>query len=205
MKIKHEFDSDLLLIILEEFESSFHDKYKLLQIKALEYSRETMSLVNETNRYSFGKVHLKINGIDNITNMGNLFVRIRADPFILETRRIKGNPNKKYQFNQEFYIPVHNRFEKILIEIVTYVTEGWFKGKHKEHVVKEFCIPLPFLKDEPFNNETIRFYLDFEDLKKFKHFNLIQQNIIDPTLNFFDLKEQNADQQAAQPKLEIEI
>ena len=55
------------------------------------------------------------------------------------------------------------------VELLTYVTEGWFKGKHKENIIKEFCIPIPFLKDEPFTNNTVRFPLEVEDLKKFKN------------------------------------
>jgi hypothetical protein len=94
----------------------------------LEYSKGGMEIINETNRYAFGKVHLRIKQIYDVPNIGKLFIRIRLGPFFLETRRIKAPTNNKYKFNQDFFIPITNRFDQIYIEVVSYVTSGLFQG-----------------------------------------------------------------------------
>jgi len=43
------------------------------------------------------------------------------------------------------------------------VTVGVFKGHNKEILLKEFRIPLPFLKEEPYNTNNLR--LDLSDIK----------------------------------------
>ena len=52
-----------------------------------------MDKPDETNRYSFGKVRLKIKRLKNIPNIGKLFFRIKCGPFTIESRRLKG-PNE---------------------------------------------------------------------------------------------------------------
>ena len=98
--IKHEFDTEWLLLIFEEFEKQFFDKRKQLLAKSLVYSKECMDKPDQTNRYAFGKVHVRITGIDNIPNIGKLFFKIRLGPFFIESRRLKG-PTKenKYKVN----------------------------------------------------------------------------------------------------------
>ena len=113
--IKHEFDSEWLLIVLEEFEKNFRDKRKQLLAKSLEYSKETMEPINETNRYSFGKIRIRIKSLDVCPNIGKLFVRIRLGPFFQETRRVKGPLKNKYKFNQDFFFPITNKFDQIYI------------------------------------------------------------------------------------------
>ena len=97
--IKHEFDSEWLLVILEEFEKDFWFKRNQLLAKSLEYSKTYMDIINETNRYSFGKLRIKINQLDNCPNIGKIFIRIKLGPFFIETRRIKGPIKNKYKFN----------------------------------------------------------------------------------------------------------
>jgi hypothetical protein len=58
-----------------------------------------METVNQTNMYSFGKIHLRIRGIENSPNIGKVFIRIRFDPFFLETRKLKEPKKDNYKFN----------------------------------------------------------------------------------------------------------
>jgi hypothetical protein len=37
------------------------------------------------------------------------------------------------------------------VQVVSYGTKGWIKTEKKEFIIKEFTIPLPFLKREPYN------------------------------------------------------
>lgn len=60
MIIRHEFDNEWLLLALEDYEKDFFTKRKELLAKSLEWSKDTMDTINETNRYAFGKVFLRI-------------------------------------------------------------------------------------------------------------------------------------------------
>jgi len=58
--IKHDFDSDCLLMALDEYNNLFDEKRKKLIAQSLESCKESMEEVNLSNRYSFGKIHLKV-------------------------------------------------------------------------------------------------------------------------------------------------
>lgn len=81
MVVMHEFDSEWLLIVLEENQKYFRDKRKQLVAKSLEYSKATMEIINETNRYSFGKIRIRVKSLEQCPNIGKLFVRIKLGPF----------------------------------------------------------------------------------------------------------------------------
>jgi hypothetical protein len=91
LKIYHEFDCEYLLIILEEFDTDykFFERMRLLSWKTLECDKIVMNNVNETNRYSFGKVHLKINCIDYLPSLGNIFVKVIFHPYFIESKKAK--------------------------------------------------------------------------------------------------------------------
>ncbi len=52
-------------------------------MNALQYSKENLSgkPPDQTNRYSFGKVHVRIKGLLSMPNIGKLFCRLRIGPF----------------------------------------------------------------------------------------------------------------------------
>ena len=45
-------------------------------------------MVNETNRYPFGKVHLKLMGIPKLKREGSLYIRIGLNPYNFESRKL---------------------------------------------------------------------------------------------------------------------
>lgn len=49
---------------------------------------ESLDVVNETNRYPFGKVHLKLMGIPKLKREGSLYIRIGLNPYNFETRKL---------------------------------------------------------------------------------------------------------------------
>ena len=81
---------------------------------------------DQTNRYSFGKLYIRIKGLDKTPNIGKLFFRVKLGPFAMESKRIKQAIENQYKVNQEFYIPISNRFDMLQIEIVNYITTGLF-------------------------------------------------------------------------------
>lgn len=126
--IRHDFDTDWLLLVLEENEKDTIEVSAKLELKALEYSKESMAskMPDQTNRYSFGKVYVRIRGLDHMPNIGKLFFRVKLGPFSLESRRLKIPTKDRYKVNQDFYLPVSNRFDMLQVEIVSYITTGLF-------------------------------------------------------------------------------
>lgn len=49
---------------------------------------ENMEEVEMSNRYSFGKIYLRINFFEDYINFGNIFIRIKLNPYILESKKI---------------------------------------------------------------------------------------------------------------------
>lgn len=99
--IKHDFDTDWLLLALEKTEQDIFEVSANLELKALEYSKESMAgrIPDQTNRYSFGKVYVRIKGLDKMPNIGKLFYRVKLGPFSLESRRLKQPVDYKYKVN----------------------------------------------------------------------------------------------------------
>jgi hypothetical protein len=82
--IKHDFDTDWLLLVLEELERQTHKIAFDLKIQALEYTKDNFNNVappNQTNRYSFGKLLVKVRGLYNVANVGKMFFRLKMGPF----------------------------------------------------------------------------------------------------------------------------
>jgi hypothetical protein len=82
--IKHDFDTDWLLMVLVDLEHETLKKTTELRYQALEYSKDTMTggkSADQTNRYSFGKLHVKVKGLYFVPNVGKLFFRLRMGPF----------------------------------------------------------------------------------------------------------------------------
>jgi hypothetical protein len=99
MIMRHEFDNDWLLLALEDYEKDFNTKRKELLGKSLECSKDSMEVINETNRYAFGKILIRIKQIAATPNLGKIFIRLKCGPFIVETKRLKAPVNNKYKFN----------------------------------------------------------------------------------------------------------
>jgi hypothetical protein len=89
--IKHDFDTDYLLMALEDPRRDVGEISANLEYKAIEFSKESMQgkIPDQTNRYSFGKLYVRIKGLDHTPNIGKLFFRVKLGPFALESKRMK--------------------------------------------------------------------------------------------------------------------
>lgn len=68
-----------------------------------------------------------------------------------------------------FFIPIHNKFEIIKIEIINVVSEGWFTDSKKRDVIASFEIPIPDLHDPMFEKDLeLPFSLSDSKRKGFK-------------------------------------
>lgn len=97
IRIKHDYDTDYLLLVLDEYQKMFSEIYDFMLERSILHSKDSMSLVNETNRYSFGKIHIRINTLSFFQCSGSLYVKIICPPFTLESKRVRGNDGSSDQ------------------------------------------------------------------------------------------------------------
>ena len=115
----------------------------------------------------YGLLYINIDSLQVQNFSEECFIQITSFPYVFNTKKIKLEEkieNNIYNINQQFIIPIHNRFGKIKFEIYQDV----FKGvliKSKEHeVVYESSIEITQILNR-FNNKEIKFHLIFESLE----------------------------------------
>jgi hypothetical protein len=64
------------------------------------------------------------------------------------SRRILDN---NLDFNQRFYIPVHNPFNTLKVDIINIVNDGILRDHKKENLIASYEIRLPDIDKEPFD------------------------------------------------------
>lgn len=109
------------------FQSQIQQIYKYLTEKSKVVPK--LREINETNRYPIGMLYLSLHSINVFSESTELiipddsFLRITLDPYILESKAFGGGECK---IKQQFYIPIHNHFSEVLIELVYLKSDGWF-------------------------------------------------------------------------------
>jgi hypothetical protein len=56
---------------------------------------------------------VRVRGLESMPNIGKLFFRVKLGPFSLESKRLKAPTKDRYKVNQDFYLPVTNRFDML--------------------------------------------------------------------------------------------
>jgi hypothetical protein len=67
---------------------------------------------------------------------------------VFVSRRILDN---YLDFNQRFYIPVHNPFNTLKVDIINIVNDGILREHKKEYLIASYEIRLPDIDKEPFD------------------------------------------------------
>jgi len=127
--------------------------------------------INETNWYPIGLMYLYLHSINMFTESTELiipedsFFWITLDPYILESKIIHGSQCK---VKQQFYIPIHNHFNEVLVELVYLKSDSWFRDNKKELVYASVVIWIPTLYSEELwnNNEKIDLPLELKNTVK---------------------------------------
>lgn len=159
--ITHEYDTNCLFltapIIFDtphaypEFRTTILEKYTERIENFSKLEPEIVSTVmNHTNRYSWGKVFVWVNKIINFPYFNSIFVRLSIQPWSLSTKRIM---DSKFEFKQGFYIPVANYFFTLKVEIINLENTGFFREKFEEHIIESYEIRLPDLNKDPFQRD----------------------------------------------------
>ena len=123
-----------------------------------------MKVIDEKYTNIYGLLYLKIDSLQIKEFSGECFIKITSLPYTFYTAKLI-NPdnilNNIYHLNQDFIIPIHNRFGKIKFEIYQDVFKGvLIKSKEKE-VVYEASIDLTKILNE-FNRKDIKLHLIFD-------------------------------------------
>lgn len=121
---------------------------------------------NETIRYPQGLLYLHINKVHGIELPDNTFIRITFDPYIVETRTLNKTKHGD-EFHQRFYLPIHNHFNELIIDILFVENEGWFREKRKETLIASIEIPNPSINSmiSKEGSHTLRFPFKIESKK----------------------------------------
>lgn len=104
--------------------------------------------IDSTNRNPYGKIMVEIDSLRHFAYYHHIFIRISLNPYVLQTRKIL---DTNHQFNQKFFIPVHNQFYTLKVEILNLLNDGWFREHVKETVIAQWEIRLPDIDKEPFD------------------------------------------------------
>jgi hypothetical protein len=105
--------------------------------------------IDQTNKNPFGKVMIEIDQIKHFPYAHNIFVRVTCNPFVVTSRKVL---DSQLEFHQRFFLPVHNHFNTLKIEIINLVNDGWLREHVKEHIIASFDIRLPDIDKDPFND-----------------------------------------------------
>lgn len=126
---------------------------------------EKMMEFNETIRYPMGMLYIHINKVLGIELPDNTFIRITFEPYIIESRTINKTKNGD-EFHQRFYIPIHNHFNELIIDLIFVENEGWFREKRKEQLIASIEIPNPNINSMISKAGTNTLNLPFKILNK---------------------------------------
>ena len=122
--------------------------------------------IDEKYTNIYGLLYLKIDSLQISEFSGECLVKITNLPYSFNTIRITNPDNIKnniYPINQQFILPIHNRFGKLKFEIYQDVFKGvLIKSKEKE-VIYEATIELTKILNE-FNDKNIKIHLIFNSV-----------------------------------------
>ena len=137
--ISHKYDTRYILLsmtndkLTNQYLMALQEKSCIIPLGMMEF--------NETIRHPIGIMYIHIDKILGIEVPDNTYIRIQLDPYQIETRHVN-KTNNKNEFHQRFYFPIHNHFNELILEILYYENEGWFREKRKELNIATIVIPL---------------------------------------------------------------
>ena len=96
-----------------------------------------------------GKILVDVLSIKNFPYFNNIYVRISCNPWVVQTRCVA---DQALDFKQKYYIPVHNTFNTLKVEVINSLNDGWLRNHVKDVVIAQFDIRLPDIDKEPFDS-----------------------------------------------------
>ena len=116
----------------------------------------------------YGLLHIQLDSLQIPNISEECFIQITSFPYIFNTKKLKNQnsiDNNLYNINQQFIIPIHNRFGKIKFEIYQDVFKGVLIKSKEQEVIYETYIDITKILNQ-FNNKNNFFHLIFKSLEK---------------------------------------
>jgi len=150
MILSHRYEYQTVCMVIKE-EDNFTNivdfiKEEIFQDSIEKVNKITMMEVNETNRYPFGKLFLEIRGIEDLYSNRDIRIDIDFNPYMLKSKVFDGKRYSTVRFDQRFYIPIHNRFNILVVKILRFSKEGILTANKRADVFKTFKFGIPFLR-----------------------------------------------------------
>lgn len=104
--------------------------------------------IDQTNRNPFGKVLIQVDSIKHFPYHNKVFVRLSFNPFVMQTKNVT---DQHLRFKQNFYLPVHNHFNTLKIEIFNSLNDGWLRDHVKDSLIGSYEVRMPDIDKAPFD------------------------------------------------------
>ncbi len=178
-----EMDIDILIDLYHNY-SKYHIKILFRKDKTLSQVKNFIDFI-ENNSFNYdtpspyiktidekytniyGLLYLKIDSLQIEDFQGECFIKVTNLPYTFSTTKLI-NPdnilNNIYHLNQNFILPIHNRFGKLKFEIYQDVYKGVLIKQKEQEATYEATIELTKIFNE-FNNKEIKIHLTFNSME----------------------------------------
>ena len=116
----------------------------------------------------YGLLYINIDSLQIPNFSEECFIQIISHPYMFNTKKLiytEDIQDNIYSINQQFILPIHNRFGKIKFQIYQEVFKGvLIKSKEHEEIYEAYIEITQILNQ--FNNKEINFNLVFKSLEK---------------------------------------
>jgi hypothetical protein len=154
--LSHHCDTSELVIKFDPEHNDFPEILKFLNaLKATQDKPNSKYFrpMDETNLHLYGKISIDISQINIPEYNGNIFAIINLEPYRYHTKSVINSG--VFSIKQSFYLPVHNRFEQLKIEIYSKSHSGFIHKKTVDEKLCEYSILLPDVLNNDFPNKTL--------------------------------------------------
>jgi hypothetical protein len=121
-----------------------------------------LKTIDETNLHIYGKISVDISQISIPNYDGNVLAAVVLEPYRFYTKSVINS--NTFSIKQSFYLPVHNKFEQLKIEIYSKSHSGFIHKKTIDEKLCEYSILLPDVLNNDYPNRSME--VDIENCNK---------------------------------------
>ena len=141
------FDCDKRISSVKNFLSRVENNSFLAQVKSLYINEVTESYMD-----SFGSILINMMNFKAPNYEGKIQIKVNLDPYLIPTKAIMSKGN--FDFNQQFLLPIHNRFKYLKFLVYKKKESRYFYKKDADKLIATCEIPLPNLINIYFINKN---------------------------------------------------
>lgn len=88
--------------------------------------------LDQTNKTPVGKILVEIHDLKHFPYFNDIYVRVSCNPWVVQTKNII---DVSLSFKQKFYLPVHNTFNTVKVEVINSLNDGWLRNHVKDVII----------------------------------------------------------------------